>query len=227
MFERFTERARQVVVLAQDEARALGHAYIGTEHLLLGLLREQDGIGGRALGSLGFTLEAARDAVRRFVGEGSGAPAAQLPFSPRAKKALELALREAIRLGHEHIGTEHILLGLGRQSEGAAAAVALDAGVTGEAMRDRALELIGPAAALRPGGRRWARTRATGVAAAHPCWEYRIEDRGEIDTDWLDELGSAGWELVSVVARADGNRAIFKRPTAPGARRGGRATGRR
>jgi ATP-dependent Clp protease ATP-binding subunit ClpA len=220
MFERFTERARQVVVLAQEEARVLGHAYIGTEHLLLGLLREQHGVGGEALASLGLTLEGARDSVRRIVGEGSGSPAAQIPFSPRAKKALELALREAIRLGHEHIGTEHILLGLSRQPDGAAATIVLEAGVVPEAIRARVLDRLGPAAALQSRRRRWARTRRSGVAVARPqCWEYRIEERDDVDTDWLNELGSEGWELVSVIPRREGHTAVFKRRSAPGSLR--------
>jgi ATP-dependent Clp protease ATP-binding subunit ClpA len=112
VFERFTERARQVVVLAQDEARALSHNYIGTEHILLGLLREEEGIAARVLGELGVTLEAIRSQVAQIVGRGDEVTSGQIPFTPRAKKVLELGLREARRLGHNWIGTEHILLGL-------------------------------------------------------------------------------------------------------------------
>jgi ATP-dependent Clp protease ATP-binding subunit ClpA len=111
MFERFTERARQVVVLAQDESRMLKHNYIGTEHILLGLLREEHGQAARVLGSLGITVEEVRAQVVRIVGLGDEPTEANIPFTPRAKKVLELALREALSLGHDYIGTEHILLG--------------------------------------------------------------------------------------------------------------------
>ena len=112
MFERFTERARQVVVLAQDEARALKHNYIGTEHILLGLLREEEGLAARVLESLDITVEEVRAQVARIVGQGDEVTTGQIPFTPRAKKVLELALREALSLGHNYIGTEHILLAL-------------------------------------------------------------------------------------------------------------------
>ena len=123
MFERFTERARQVIVLAQEEARMLRHNYIGTEHLLLGLLREADGVAARVLGTLEVSLEEVRGEVTRIVGEGEHESQGQIPFTPRAKKVLELALREALSLGHNYIGTEHILLGLMRESEGVAARI--------------------------------------------------------------------------------------------------------
>ena len=112
MFERFTERARQVVVLAQDEARALKHNYIGTEHILLGLLREEEGLAARVLESLDITVEEVRAQIARIVGQGDEVTTGQIPFTPRAKKVLELALREALSLGHNYIGTEHILLAL-------------------------------------------------------------------------------------------------------------------
>src|SRR5256714_1638315 len=114
MFERFTERARQVVVLAQEEARILKHNYIGTEHILLGLLREEEGLAARVLESLDITVERVRAQVVRIVGSGEEVTSGQIPFTPRAKKVLELALREALSLGHNYIGTEHILLGLVR-----------------------------------------------------------------------------------------------------------------
>ena len=116
MFERFTERARQVVVLAQDEARALKHNYIGTEHLLLGLLREEQGLAARVLESLGVTVEEVRIQVARIVGQGDELAMGQIPFTPRSKKILELSLREALSLGHDYIGTEHLLLGLARET---------------------------------------------------------------------------------------------------------------
>ena len=118
MFERFTERARQVVVLAQEEARILKHNYIGTEHILLGLLREKEGLAARVLESLDITVERVRAQVVRIVGSGEEVTSGQIPFTPRAKKVLELALREALSLGHNYIGTEHILLGLVRENEG-------------------------------------------------------------------------------------------------------------
>src|SRR5439155_22060197 len=120
MFERFTERARQVVVLAQDEARLLKHNYIGTEHLLLGLLREEDSPAWAVLKSLGLELDAVRSQVARIIGVGEAEVAGQIPFTPRAKKVLELALREAMNLGHNYIGTEHILLGIARENDGVA-----------------------------------------------------------------------------------------------------------
>src|SRR5438552_1345501 len=126
VFERFTERARQVVVLAQDEARALKHNYIGTEHILLGLLREEEGLAARVLESLDITVEEVRAQVARIVGQGDAVTTGQIPFTPRAKKVLELALREALSLGHDYIGTEHILLGLVRENEGVAARILLD-----------------------------------------------------------------------------------------------------
>jgi ATP-dependent Clp protease ATP-binding subunit ClpC len=123
MFERFTERARRVVVLAQEEARMLNHNYIGTEHILLGLIREGEGVAAKALESLGISLEAVRQQVEDLVGQGQQAPSGHIPFTARAKEVLELSLREALQLGHEHIGTEHILLGLIREGDGVAAQV--------------------------------------------------------------------------------------------------------
>ena len=143
MFERFTERARQVVVLAQDEARALKHNYIGTEHILLGLLRNEEGLAARVLGSLGVTLDEARRQVARIVGSGEEAPAGELPFTPRAKKALELALREALSLDHNYIGTEHILLGLVQEGEGVANHILADQGADSERIRAAVFTMLG------------------------------------------------------------------------------------
>jgi ATP-dependent Clp protease ATP-binding subunit ClpC len=123
VFERFTERARQVIVLAQDEARAFKHNYIGTEHLLLGLLREERGLGAMALGELGVTLEEARSAVLRQVPPGDEVMVGQIPFTPRAKKVMELSLRESLSLDHNYIGTEHLLLALVHEGRGVAARV--------------------------------------------------------------------------------------------------------
>ena len=121
MFERFTDRARRVVVLAQEEARLLNHDYIGTEHILLGLVHEEQGVAARALTELGISLEAVRDEVRQTIGQGDSPPTGHIPFTPRAKKVLELSLREALALGHNYIGTEHILLGLLREGQGVGA----------------------------------------------------------------------------------------------------------
>jgi ATP-dependent Clp protease ATP-binding subunit ClpC len=145
VFERFTERARQVVGLAQDEARALRHDYIGSEHILLGLLREEqeEGLAARVLGSLGITWEEVRAKVVRIVGQGDEAVTEQIPFTERAKKVLELALREALSLGHGYIGTEHILLGLVRENEGVAARILLDFDADAEKVRDAVIRMLG------------------------------------------------------------------------------------
>ena len=128
MFERFTDRARRVVVLAQEEARMLDHNYIGTEHILLGLIHEGEGVAAKALESLGISLDAVREQVQEIIGQGQQAPSGHIPFTPRAKKVLELSLREALQLGHNYIGTEHILLGLIREGEGVAAQVLVKLG---------------------------------------------------------------------------------------------------
>ena len=142
MFERFTDRARRVVVLAQEEARMLNHNYIGTEHLLLGLIHEGEGIGARALESLGVTLNAVREQVQSIVGPSPQAPSGHIPFTPRAKKVLELSMREAIQLNHGYIGTEHILLGMVRASEGVANQVLSKVGVQGAEVRQAVMDLI-------------------------------------------------------------------------------------
>ena len=153
MFERFTERARQVVVLAQEEARALKHNYIGTEHLLLGLLREEEGVAARVLDALEVSVEEVRAAVVRIVGSGEESPQGQIPFTPRAKKVLELALREALSLGHNYIGTEHILLGLVREDEGVAARILLDLDAEPEKIRNEVMRtLSGPGRRAQGGG---------------------------------------------------------------------------
>ena len=143
MFERFTDRARRVVVLAQEEARLLGHNYIGTEHLLLGLLRESDGVAGRTLDALGISLDAVRTRVEEIIGRSSQPlPGGQMPFTPRAKKALELSLREALNLGHNYIGTEHLLLGLIREGEGVAPQVLVGMGAELAAVRRTVVTIV-------------------------------------------------------------------------------------
>jgi ATP-dependent Clp protease ATP-binding subunit ClpC len=153
VFERFTERARQVVVLAQDEARALKHNYIGTEHILLGLLREEEGLAARVLESLDITVEEVRAQVARIVGQGDEVTTGQIPFTPRAKKVLELALREALSLGHNYIGTELILLGLVRENEGVAARILLDFDADAEKIRNEIIRMLsGPGRRQQGGG---------------------------------------------------------------------------
>ena len=143
MFERFTDKARRVVVLAQDEARRLGHTYIGTEHILLGLLREDDGTAARALESLGVGLQAARHRVEAETGRGPG-QSGHIPFTPEAKRTLELSLREALQLGENYIDTEHILLGLVRDASQPGARMLAELGGTPDAVRQRVLELALP-----------------------------------------------------------------------------------
>ena len=150
MFERFTERARQVVVLAQEEARGLKHNYIGTEHLLLGLLREEEGIAAQVLITLEVTLDEVRIQVAQIVGTGDEAAAGQIPFTPRAKKVLELALREALSLGHNYIGTEHILLGLIKENEGVAARILLEFDADSEKIRNEIMRKLTGSARRTP-----------------------------------------------------------------------------
>jgi ATP-dependent Clp protease ATP-binding subunit ClpA len=142
MFERFTDRARRVVVLAQEEARMLNHNYIGTEHILLGLIHEGEGVAAKALESLGISLEAVRQQVEEIIGQGQSAPSGHIPFTPRAKKVLELSLREALQLGHNYIGTEHILLGLIREGEGVAAQVLVKLGADLNRVRQQVIQLL-------------------------------------------------------------------------------------
>src|ERR671915_318881 len=168
MFERFTERARKVVVLAQEEARHFNHNYIGTEHLLLGLLREDEGVAARALSSLNVTLDEVREQVESIVGYGEEGTGAQAPFTPRSKKVLELALREALQLGHNYIGTEHILLGLVRESEGVAARVLSNLDVDPDKVRREVVRMLG-------GGR--GRSRGGGEAGGRRVEAQRPQTR--------------------------------------------------
>lgn len=143
MFERFTDRARRVVVLAQEDARNLDHRYIGTEHLLLGLLHEGQGLAFQALDGAGVTIEAVRERVLQLVGPGEGPCSGHIPFTPRAKKVQEFALREALQLGHNYIGTEHILLALLREGEGVGCQALGQLGVLPSELRKSLLELMG------------------------------------------------------------------------------------
>jgi ATP-dependent Clp protease ATP-binding subunit ClpC len=172
MFERFTERARQVVVLAQEEARTLKHNYIGTEHILLGLLREEEGLAARVLESLDITVERVRAQVVRIVGSGEEVTSGQIPFTPRAKKVLELALREALSLGHNYIGTEHILLGLVRENEGVAARILLDFDADSEKIRNEVIRMLSG-----PGGRRQQGGGGAGTSAQEAKKSSKLLDQ--------------------------------------------------
>ena len=142
MFERYTDRARRVVVLAQEEARMLNHNYIGTEHILLGLIHEGEGVAARALESLGISLEAVRQQVEDIIGQGQQAPSGHIAFTPRANKVLELASQEGLQLGHNYIGTEHILLGLIREGEGVAAQILVKLGADLNRVRQQVIQLL-------------------------------------------------------------------------------------
>ena len=225
MFERFTERARQAVVLAQDEARGFRHNYIGTEHLLLGLLREEDGLAARVLESLEIDLVEVRAQVARIVGRGDEVASGQIPFTPRAKKVLELSLREALSLGHNYIGTEHVLLGLVRENEGVAARILLDLGADAEKIRDRIIQMLSrPRRADEA-----APTERTGVSSVTPSrwlyraepaqWRFRVEpvstdDDSELPA-LLERLGTEGWQLAAALPGPDGANLIFQTPTEP------------
>jgi len=214
MFERFTERSRQVVVLAQDEARALKHNYIGTEHLLLGLLREEEGLAARVLDSFDVDLGEVRAQIALITGEGDAFHSGQIPFTPRAKKVLELGLREALSLGHNYIGTEHILLGLVRENGGVAARILLEFDADPETVRERISALLerpfasGAIPPPRP------------MRRAHEPWEYRVEhlvaaDAGALQAE-LDGLGREGWQFVAVLPEGESRQWIFKRPVRRG-----------
>src|ERR1700710_1551026 len=181
MFERFTERARQVVVLAQEEARTLKHNYIGTEHILLGLLREEEGLAARVLESLDITVERVRAQVVRIVGSGEEVTSGQIPFTPRAKKVLELALREALSLGHNYIGTEHILLGLARENEGVAARILLDFDADSEKIRNEVIRMLSG-----PGGRRQGAGAGAGAASGASS---SASGEGKKSSKLLDQFG--------------------------------------
>jgi ATP-dependent Clp protease ATP-binding subunit ClpC len=152
VFERFTDRARKVLVFAQEEAGRLDHDFIGTEHILLGLLREGEGVAAKALASLDVRLEAVRQKVSETVGRGSSPAPGSPPFTPRSKKVLELSLKEAIQLGHKYIGTEHLLLGLVREGEGVAAQVLISLGAGLGLVRERVMEILAAGPATMPSG---------------------------------------------------------------------------
>jgi len=182
MFERFTDRARRVVVLAQEEAVFLGHDWIGTEHILLGLLSEQEGVGAKALERLGISLATVRAKVEAIIGErASELPSGHIPFTPRAKKVLELSLREALQLGHNYIGTEHILLGLVREGKGVAATVLMNLGADLSAVREAVIQQMSGYRGGPPGMRmNRQRPRETPAAAKAALEARRLAGSGAV-----------------------------------------------
>lgn len=177
MFERFTERARQVIVLSQEAARELKHNYIGTEHFLIGLLREEEGIAARVLKKLGFTDDQVMSQIQRIIGEGEEATSGQIPFTPRSKKIIEMALREALSLGHNYIGTEHLLLAFVRENEGVGARIISELGA------DRGVDSL----TIR---------EAVNVAlAGTPKWrEYdRLRKKADTTAEELNRLTNKSW----------------------------------
>ena len=223
MFERFTQSARRVIVLAQEEAGLLDHNYIGTEHLLLGLLAEGEGVGARALGALGIPLPSARSEVEVMVGRGKTMPAGQIPFTPRAKKVLELSLLEARELGDQHIGTEHLLLGLVREGEGVAVQVLRTLGVDADGVRRTVITILSGDPERPPGPLvlrpmlpdefvtylEWAideyaaelerNGKATGEAA-------EVASRASFDSHLPDGLATVGHTVLVATDPSDGER---------------------
>ena len=203
MFERFTDRARASVVLAQDQARRLHHGYIGTEHLLLGLLAEPDGVAAKVLNAMGVRIAAVEADVVEIIGRGDEEPPGHIPFTPRAKKVLELSLREALQLGHGYIGTEHILLGIIREGEGVAAQILVKyKGLTRDAVRERVLAHLGGVGPERPRSTATARTpAAAGILLAaeqlagdapvgsHHLLEALLHAEGSMAVNALTALG--------------------------------------
>jgi len=171
MFERFTDRARRVVGLAQEEAKRLDHNYVGTEHILLGLIGEGDGVAAKALKSLGISLDAVRQQVEELIGRGQQAPSGHIPFTPRGKKVLELSLRESQQLGHNYIGTEHILLGLIREGDGVAAQVLVKLGADLNRVRQQVIQLLHGYQGKEPVSAR----SATGELRLLPAVQARLE----------------------------------------------------
>jgi ATP-dependent Clp protease ATP-binding subunit ClpC len=208
MFERFTERSRRVVVLAQEEARMLDHNYIGTEHILLGLIHEGDGVAARAIVSLGLTLQMARDQVTEIIGVGKQTPTGHIPFTPRAKKVLELSLRESLTQQKDYIGTEHILLGLIREADGVGAQV-LARTAPLEAVREQALTLAA-AEATEPGqdeplAAEWLyRGPQGGRAGFRLSPRDLVGVRAEVVNEFRETLASLGETLAALERRLAG-----------------------
>src|SRR5271165_6564344 len=198
MFERFTNRARHVVVLAQEEARRLQHNYIGTEHVLLGLLGEPGGLAFRALERFGMSLEGTREEVKAIVGTGKGTVSGHIPFTPRAKKTLELALREALQLHHNYIGTEHILLGVTREGDGVGAQVLRQHSADLTPIRMVVLDLVAAAPTEASRGRRWLRLRsaASPGEAAEAAESPELRTTPAADTSLSEAARLAGSQPI-------------------------------
>jgi ATP-dependent Clp protease ATP-binding subunit ClpC len=209
MFERFTDRARNVVVLAQQEARLLKHNYIGTEHILLGLVRESDGLAAKALGALGIGLETVREQVEEIIGRGQKSPSGHIPFTPRGKKVLELSLREALQFGHNYIGTEHILLGIVREGEGVAAQVLVKLGGDLKTVRQQVIQLLkeNPTTEEMPQAAQ-ARAARLAESAAQAGIVSRAEGAVPMGLASPTESASMNGKLTEVLSRLDsiGNR---------------------
>ena len=220
MFERFTDRARRVIVLAQEEARMLNHNYIGTEHILLGLLHEGEGVAAKALESLEISLDAVRQQVEQIIGQGQHAPSGHIPFTPRAKKVLELTRREAERLGHNYIGTEHILLGLIREGEGVAAQVLVTLGADLNRVRQTVIEVMHGHPAKEPVSTRSAapevrlppglRTRLDEVEQRLAAIEQRL-GTGPDTSDLDEQIAQVGREKESAIDARDYEQAASLR----------------
>lgn len=201
MFERFTDRARRVIVLSQENARKLNHNYIGTEHLLLGLVHEGEGIAAKALVSLGVVLEGVRQEVEEVIGQGQQAPSGHIPFTPRAKKVLELALREALQLGHNYIGTEHILLALIREGQGVGAQVLGKLGVELNQARKRVLDILGGEAAAKQREQTAARPVNARLVDVLSRVADRVSDRAVIDFELASTEGVDGVTVETLTVR--------------------------
>lgn len=201
MFERFTDRARRVIVLSQENARKLNHNYIGTEHLLLGLVHEGEGIAAKALVSLGVVLEGVRQEVEEVIGQGQQAPSGHIPFTPRAKKVLELALREALQLGHNYIGTEHILLALIREGQGVGAQVLGKLGVELNQARKRVLDILGGEAAAKQREQTAARPVNARLVDVLSRIADRVSDRAVIDFELASTEGVDGVTVETLTVR--------------------------
>jgi ATP-dependent Clp protease ATP-binding subunit ClpC len=229
MFERFTDRARLVVVLAQEEARELGHDYIGTEHLLLGLIRDGEGVAAQALDALGIRLDAARREIREIVGQGEKSTLpSHIPFTPRAKKVLELSLREALQLGHNYIGTEHILLGLIREGDGVAVQVLVKLGADLNRVRQEVIQILHhgdlepqayPPGEGAPGTEQASVPRGTTrvASAAHPGSPVRVVgSRLQLESlnVRISEMISRLEEIAERLASIEGHLAAGARPPA-------------
>jgi ATP-dependent Clp protease ATP-binding subunit ClpC len=205
VFERFTDRARRVIVYAQEEARLLSHDYVGTEHLLLGLVHDGQGVAAKTLESLGIRLEAVRVQVEAIIGRGQRAPSGHVPFTPRAKKVLELSLREAKQLGHNYIGTEHLLLGLIREGEGVAAQVLLTLSGDLSRVRQQVLQLLSGYAG---GVQAAARTRLVRMAvpddlreAEEQLSQVRREKEAAVEAEEFDRAGELRDQERQLAAR--------------------------